>query len=115
MLVSLKRLGRTRKKSILTAIKHMENFLTYLENRYFNPEIFKRINPDYPKEILSRQLSQIQKGEIVTDRIPNPLKLLHELYIAYNAANNRIPLQVTAATILTLWHYYVSNTSRWRT
>jgi len=103
-----------QKKSLFNVFIHLIHVLNFLENNYFDQEIYKRMNPNYPSKILQDHVSQIKRGQIITDKIPSPVKLLHELYRACRAPQKEVSLRTTAATALTLWNYYVREVSLWR-
>jgi hypothetical protein len=108
----LKNIQGEQQKSIIKATKHTEHFLNFLEEKYFNQRIHKRINPNYPSHALSKHVGLIQQGEIVTEEIPSPIKLLHELYRVCKVPLQDVPLQTTAALVLTLRNYYVNKVSQ---
>jgi hypothetical protein len=89
---------------IFTALEH---YLRFLQEKYFKQEIFDRINCLYPDELLNDHVDSLEKGIILTEKIPNPIKLLQRLYSAYFSSNGKVPLRVNAATMLTLWYNYI--------
>ncbi len=83
----------------------MEALLYFLQYTYFDKDIYDRLNPKYPDEVLDKHVSMINQGLIVTDDLPSPIKFLHKLHDVY--ATKPVPLKATAATVLTLSLNYI--------
>jgi len=90
-------------------IDKIEHYLLFLEQKYFDQELYDRLNQPYPEDLLSQHIQSLEQGIIVVDNIPNPIELLHELYDKYPALNKHVPLRTNAATILTLWFKYMKD------
>ncbi|HET6460826.1 MAG TPA: hypothetical protein VFG29_08570 [Syntrophales bacterium] len=89
---------------ICGVLAHFIPYLYYLENEYFQKKVVECLNPNYPYDTLRDHISRLQQGFIVSERIPDPLKLLHELYDLYVPEKKDVPFKLTAAVIVTLWH-----------
>jgi hypothetical protein len=90
-------------------IDKIEPYLLFLEQEYFEQEIYERLNQPYPKDLLNQHMQSLEDGIIVVDNIPNPIKLLHELYDKYPALDKHVPLRTNAATVLSLWFKYTKD------
>ena len=90
-------------------IDKIEPYLRFLEKKYFEQALYDRLNPPYSEDLLNSHIQSLDAGIIVVDNIPNPIKLLHELYDKYPALENPVPLRTNAATILTLWFKYMKD------
>lgn len=88
-------------------IDKLEPFLNFLEDQYFEKEIYSRLHPPYPESTLADHIKCLESGLIINDNIPSPIKLLHRLYDLYPAMNKSVPIQTTAAVISTLMLKYV--------
>jgi hypothetical protein len=87
--------------------KILEHYLKFLQRRYFNQGIYDRINCFYPEELLTEHIRSLEKGIIVAEKVPNPVRFLQRLYSKYFSSDFQVPLRVNAATILTLWYNYI--------
>lgn len=94
-------------KEIVTNLEKLTQYLLFLENVYYEPQTFDRLNPSYPTELLNKHVELLENGVIITEDIPNPIKLLHTLHDRITEMDIQVSLQTTAATVLTLWHKYL--------
>lgn len=95
---------------IIDIVYRLQPLYDYLQNKHFNEKDYKRVNPSYPISLLRKHIRYLEKGIIVTDNIPNPVELLHELYKKYPGSDTEVPVRTTAAVILTLWFKYMTET-----
>jgi hypothetical protein len=93
--------------STFRTIKGVEGFLSFLERRYFDKSLLKRLHPPYPEQEICRHLEKLEQGIIITAEIPDPIKLLHRLHYKYSDSKGDINMRINAAVILTLWYHYV--------
>jgi hypothetical protein len=70
----------------------------------------KRLNPAYPN--ISRHLRSLERGEVITDFIPNPCKLQFELL--RRSRRRPISLATQGAFIFSLENHYLRTTQRAR-
>ena len=100
------------KLNICKAVSKTEGFLNFLERKCFDAQVYDRMNPDYPEDVLSEHINFLNQGIIVTDNIPNPFKLLHSIRLKYMSLSKEVPLKTSAAVILSLWNAYVKKYNR---
>jgi hypothetical protein len=96
-------------KRITRQLVELEPYLNFLENKYFEEELFHSLNPSYDRTTLDNHVKSLEEGFIVTEHIPNPIKLLHTLHDIYAGSGRQVPLRTTAATVLTLWRKYLGD------
>jgi len=94
---------------IYDVVCRLEDFLSYLENRYFDIATYSRLNPEYPNEMLERHITEINNGLIITEDIPNPCRLLQKLCLNYLSSKTNPSIKTSAAMVLTFWNAYVKN------
>jgi len=95
-------------RDMTLVIQQVEPFLNFLENQYFDHNMYNRLNPKYDK--LDNHIALLQDGVVITEDIVNPIKLLHKLMDVLNVYHDPVPLKTTAATVLSLWHkHFVSS------
>jgi len=95
--------------NLAKSIDKIEHYLRFLEKKHFEQALYDRLNPPYPEDLLDQHIQSLEEGIIVVDNIPNPIKLLHELYDKYPGSNKRVPLRTNAATTLSLWFKYMKD------
>jgi hypothetical protein len=84
----------------------LTGYLSFLEDKYYEKDLYERLNPTYTDELLQEHMHCLEKGQIITDPIPNPNKLLHMLYDRYTALKEEVPLNVSGAVIMTFCLHY---------
>ena len=97
-------------EGIINAIVRLSDLLVYLQKKCFNKDFNQRINEAYPQAMLDRHVESIEKGNVINEPIPNPIKLLHRLHDKFGIGAPNVPIRATGAIVLSLWNYYASTT-----
>lgn len=95
---------------IIKVIVQLSDLLVYLQKQWFNKDFHNKINEVYPTALLDRHVESIEKGKVISEPIPNPIKLLHRLHERYEIGAPTVPIKATGAIVLSLWNNYASRT-----